>query len=51
MPEDPYESWPGFDFTNATNSAKLLAGTDGCSARKSGARAVSETGVKSLRAS
>jgi hypothetical protein len=47
-PEDPYEYLPGFAFASATNCGNVAAGIDGWSARKSGARAVSETKVKSF---
>ena len=51
MPDEPYENCPGFDFTSATHSVKFETGTDGCTARKSGAVAVSEMKVKSFTGS
>ena len=48
IPDEPYESSPGFDFASATHSVKFDTGTEGCTARKSGARAVSEMKVKSF---
>src|SRR5262249_25196571 len=48
MPDEPYEYLPGFALASATNCGKLAAGIEGFNARKSGARAVSETNVKSL---
>src|SRR5258706_6800032 len=42
-PEDPYEYLPGLAFASATNCGNVAAGIEGWSARKSGARAVSET--------
>src|SRR5829696_7874166 len=51
IPDEPYEYLPGLAFTMATHSVNVFAGTDGCTARKSGARAVSDTKVKSFCAS
>src|SRR5258706_3219956 len=49
-PEDPYEYLPGLAFGSATNWGNVAAGIDGWSARKSGARAMSDTKVKSFSA-